>query len=162
MKAHFALSAALLCAAAIPAPAAAARQPRPDTRAIANAIRALEDRWNEDWAHHDASRLAAHYTADAVLMAGGMRANGIAEIRAALTQMLSDPATDLRFHATRVDVAASGDLAYTQGTYTLRLTNPQTHQPIEDHGSYVTTYRRQADGSWKAVDDIAASEAVPN
>ena len=71
------------------------------------------------------------------------------------------PAVALRLHAARVLVAASGELAYGQGTYTLHLTNPQTHQPIDDHGSYVTTYRRQADGSWKAIDDIAMSQTSP-
>jgi uncharacterized protein (TIGR02246 family) len=160
MKVSLAASAALLFGAGLSA-AAIAQHPRSGARATAAAIRAIEDGWNRDWARKDVARLAAHYTRDAVLMAPGARMVGIAQIRAGLTQMTSDPALSLRFHAERVEVSASGDLAYTQGTYTFRSTDPRTHQPVEDHGSYVTTYRRQADGSWKAVDDIASSGTRP-
>jgi ketosteroid isomerase-like protein len=73
-----------------------------------------------------------------------------------LTGMVS--AMDLKFQASKVDVASSGDLGYTQGSYTLGLTDPKTKKVVNDHGSYVTTYRKQADGSWKAVADIANSE----
>jgi ketosteroid isomerase-like protein len=55
-------------------------------------------------------------------------------------------------------VAKSGDLAYTQGVYTLTVTDPQTRQIVNDHGTYVTTYRKQPDRTWKAVADIATSE----
>jgi hypothetical protein len=43
----------------------------------------------------------------------------------------------------------------------LTLTDPQTKQVVNDHGSYVTTYRKQPDGAWKAVADIASSEVSP-
>ena len=159
MKVSLAASAAMLCAAgfatALPA------QPARSARGAAAAIRATEEQWNRDWARRDVGRLVAHYTRDAVLMAPGARMVGAAEIRAGLTQMLADPALSLRFHAERVLVSASGDLAYTQGTYTYRSTDPHSHQPVEDHGSYVTTYRRQPNGAWLAVDDIASSGATP-
>ena len=71
---------------------------------------------------------------------------------------VTDPATDLKFTATQVDVAKSGDLGYTRGTYTLTVMDPQTKKLEHDHGSYVTTYRKQPDGSWKAVMDIASTE----
>jgi ketosteroid isomerase-like protein len=67
----------------------------------------------------------------------------------------------LSFKASKVDVAKSGDLGYTQGTYKMTMTDPTTHKPVEDHGTYVTTYRKQADGSWKAVTDIASSSVPP-
>jgi ketosteroid isomerase-like protein len=78
-------------------------------------------------------------------------------VRNELQGMMKDPALSLQFQATRVDVAKSGDLGYSQGTYTMTMTDPKTHKPVTDHGSYVTTYRKQADGSWKAVSDIATS-----
>ena len=161
MKTSLALALALIGCAGLSSAASAQHARHRGHGTIEDAIRALETRWNADWARHDAARIAAYYTDDAVLMAGGERASGIAAIRRSVRQMTSDPAVSLRFHADRVVVAASGELAYSQGTYTLHLTNPQTHQPIDDHGSYVTTYRRQADGSWKAIDDIAMSQASP-
>jgi uncharacterized protein (TIGR02246 family) len=141
-----------------PPPAAVA----PDTHdADVKAIGDLETQWNQDYAAKDLDKVASHYTDDAALMTPFAEAlNGKDAIRGALKEMLSDPALALTFKASRIDVAKSGDLGYTQGSYTLRVTDPATHKPITDHGSYVTTYRKQADGSWKAAADIA-STAVP-
>lgn len=52
-------------------------------------------------------------------------------------------------------------MGYTQGSYEMAVTDPATHKVIHDHGSYVTAYRKQADGSWKAEADIATS-SVPS
>jgi ketosteroid isomerase-like protein len=82
-------------------------------------------------------------------------------IRKTIAGMLTDPALSLKFQASRVEVAKSGDIAYTQGSYTMTMTDPNTKQVVNDHGSYVTTYAKQPDGSWKAVADIATSEMPP-
>jgi uncharacterized protein (TIGR02246 family) len=126
------------------------------------AIRNVESQWNQDFASKDADKLVAHYANYAVMMTPGMAASsGKDAIRTAITQMLSDPALSLQFHAAKVDVAKSGDLAYTQGSYTMTTTDPQTKKVRNDHGSYVTVYRKQIDESWKAVSYIATSEAPP-
>ena len=44
------------------------------------------------------------------------------------------------------------------GTYTMTMTDSKTKKVMNDHGSYVTDYRKQPDGSWKAVADIVTSE----
>jgi ketosteroid isomerase-like protein len=75
--------------------------------------------------------------------------------------MVADPALSLKFHTARVEVAKSGDVAYTQGAYTMTVTDPNTKQLINDHGTYVTTWRKQPDGTWKAVADIVTSEVPP-
>jgi uncharacterized protein (TIGR02246 family) len=126
------------------------------------AIKDYETQWNQDWAAKDADKIAAHYASDAVLMVPGSQAiSGKDAIHQSLTQMTSDPAMALDFHAAKVEVAKSGDLAYTQGSYTLAVTDPVSKQVIHDHGSYVTTYRKVADGTWKAVSDIATSDIPP-
>jgi hypothetical protein len=38
--------------------------------------------------------------------------------------MAADPAISLKFQATHVEVSKGGDLAFTQGTYTMTMTNP--------------------------------------
>jgi uncharacterized protein (TIGR02246 family) len=126
------------------------------------AIQTDETQWNQDFASKDADKLAAHYANDAVLMVPGTAStSGKDAIHAALKEMVADPALSLTFHSTKVDVAKSGDLAYTQGTYTMTVTDSQTKKVINDHGSYVTTWRKQPDGTWRAVADIATSEVPP-
>jgi uncharacterized protein (TIGR02246 family) len=126
------------------------------------AIRSVESQWNQDFASKDADKLVAHYANYAVMMAPGMAASsGKDAIQTAVTQMLSDPAMTLQFHASKVDVAKSGDLGYAQGSYKMTMTNPRTKKVVNDHGSYVTVYRKQTDGSWKAVSDIATSDVPP-
>ena len=137
--------------------------PAPNTHdADVKALQDNEAQWNQDWASKDAAKIAARYEDDAVLMVpGGPPTSGKDAIQKSLAGMVADPALSLKFQSSRVDVATSGDLGYTQGSYTLTLTDPQTRKVVNDHGSYVTTYRKQADGSWKAVADIASSEVPP-
>lgn len=132
-----------------------------DRDADLKAIRDIESQWNQDFAAKDADKLTAHYADDAVLMTPGMAAAvGKDAIQKGLQTVLTDPAFTLTFRADKVDVAGSGDLAYTRGRYVLTMTDPQTKKPMKDNGSYVTDYRKQADGSWKAVADIASSEVL--
>jgi len=138
-------------------------QAPPDTReADAQALRDNETQWNQDFVSKDFEKLVAHYADDAVLMSPGMPASsGKEAIRKTFKEMLTDPALSLKFHASKVEVSKGGDVAYTQGSYTMTMTDPNSKQVINDHGSYVTTYRKQPDGSWRAEADIASSEVPP-
>jgi uncharacterized protein (TIGR02246 family) len=149
----------LLAFAAIALTLSACNQP-PDTHdADVLALKANEAQWNQDYVSKDINKIMAHFSDDAVMMVSASPAvSGKEAIRSTMPDFLSDPALSLKFQASKVEVSKSGDLAYTQGSYTLTVTDPQTHQPVNDHGSYVTTYRKQPDGSWKAVADIATSE----
>lgn len=48
-------------------------------------------------------------------------------------------------------ISGSGDLGYTYGTYTARLKNDTIKG--ESKGTYVTIWKKQADGKWKYVLD---------
>lgn len=138
-------------------------QTPPDTRsADVKALRDNETQWNQDFRSKDVGKLTSHYADDAVLMNPGMPPSaGKDAIHKTLTQMLNDPAFSLTFQASKVEAAKSGDIGFTQGSYSLIMTDPNSKQIIHDHGSYVTTYRKGADGTWKAVADIATSEVPP-
>jgi uncharacterized protein (TIGR02246 family) len=126
------------------------------------ALKDVETQWNQDYVSKDADKITNYYADDAVQMApGGPATVGKDAIRTELKQMVADPALSLKFQASKVDTSSSGDMGYTQGSYTLTLTDPQSKQVINDHGSYVTVYRKQADGTWKAVSDIASSAVPP-
>jgi len=130
-----------------------------DTAADAQKIQDTEKQWNVDMVSKDADKIASYYADDAVLMAPRMAPMvGRESIRAAMKQLVADPAISLTFKAAKIEVAESGDLGYTRGAYVMTMTDPQTRKVVHDEGSYVTTYRKQADGTWKAVADISSSE----
>ncbi|HWA62472.1 MAG TPA: nuclear transport factor 2 family protein [Caulobacteraceae bacterium] len=144
-------------AAAVATGAGAPPKSEPDTGADANAIRADETQWVADWKARDAAKIAAHYAPDATVMnPGAPAASGTAGANAAVAEALKDPAFKLTFKSDAMIVASTGDFAYSRGTYTQTGTDPKTHKVTSQKGSYVTLYQRQADGSWKAVEDIAA------
>jgi len=125
------------------------------------ALKENEAQWNRDFAERDLDKIIAHYADDAVLIVCGTSpSSGKAAIRQGLAGMIADAAFSLNIQASKVEVAKSGDLAFTQGSYTLTLTDPATKKRIQDHGSYVTTYRKQG-GRWKAVADVAVSDIPP-
>ena len=93
------------------------------------AIQDSEAQWNQEYAAKDLEKIVAHYADDAILMVSGTPStSGKEAIRAALKEMVADPALSLQFHATKVEVAKSGDVAYTQGAYTMTVTDPKTKQ----------------------------------
>jgi ketosteroid isomerase-like protein len=60
---------------------------------------------------------------------------------------------------TKVDVAKSGDLGYTQGPFFMTTSDPKTRAPVTEKGKYLTVFRKQADGAWGAVEDTFMSDA---
>jgi uncharacterized protein (TIGR02246 family) len=154
--------AALACAAVVASMMTACNQTANTHDADVKAIKDLETTWNQDYAGKDPDKIASYYADDAVLMVPGMEAaSGKDAIRKVGVQMFADPALSLKFQASKIDAAKSGDLAYSQGSYTMTMTDPNTKQVVNDHGSYVTVYHKQADGTWKVVSDIATSAVPP-
>lgn len=130
----------------------------PDTGADEAAIKAQEVQWAADWKAKDAAKLAAHYDAAATALQPMTPAMTGPAIATSLGEAVKDPALKLEFTNESVTVAASGDLAFSRGKFTQTATDPKTKKPATIHGAYVTVYRKQADGSWKAVADAATEE----
>lgn len=137
----------------------------PDTRdADAKAIRDNELAWVQAFASRDAAKVASFWAEDgSVLMPNMPIVNGRAAGQAAAVEMFKDPNFYMTFDATKVEVSRAGDYAYSQGTYTMASTDAKTKKVMTEKGKYVTVYKKQADGSWKAVADInnADGPAVP-
>jgi uncharacterized protein (TIGR02246 family) len=136
--------------------------PSVDLAAEEAKIRELEETHMKNFASKDMDKIMAFYADDATFITtGGPALKGKDAIRKGLAGMVADPNLNLQFKADRVDVGKSGDVAFTQGSYQLTVSDAKTKKPLNDKGSYVTTYRKQADGSWKAVSDVAVSELPP-
>jgi ketosteroid isomerase-like protein len=123
------------------------------------AIKDNEAAWLQAFQSKDADKLVAFYSEDATLMVPNEPIiNGKAAAKQAFGPILADPAFSMQWETVKADVAKSGELGYTQGTYTMTLTNPATKKPFTDKGKYLTVYKKQADGSWKAVEDTFNSD----
>jgi uncharacterized protein (TIGR02246 family) len=127
----------------------------------AAAVKAVEGEMLAAFQAKDAAKLTSHYAPNAMLAIPGRTVQGTAAITKANADDLADPAFSLTFVNGTTDVASSGDLAYTSGTFNVSYTDPKTKAVVKQNGTYVTVFRKQADGSWKAVADIATPGAPP-
>jgi ketosteroid isomerase-like protein len=133
-----------------------------DPAKIEASIRAQEAQWQKDYAARDVDALAGHYSDDAALGGpGDPLATTDADRRKALQNLVSDPNMKLTFAADRVQVAQSGDYAYSRGHYSMTMTDKVTSKPATSEGSYLTVYKRQPDGVWKAVEDFVTPGPAP-
>jgi ketosteroid isomerase-like protein len=67
-------------------------------------------------------------------------------------QPIFDPADKLTWKPVRVEVAESGELAYSLGTWELVGKTPDGKE-VTQTGKYLTAWKKQKDGSWKVVAD---------
>lgn len=99
--------------------------------------------------------VGAAFTAFAAEDAVISRNNRLIKGKAAISDYFAqsfDPSASLEWSPEYVDVAASGDLAYTYGPYTFKVTGPQGQESV-NQGYFHTVWKKQADGSWKFVWD---------
>jgi ketosteroid isomerase-like protein len=148
------------CIALLALTAGCANPTPADTRdADVKAVKDIEVAWSRDIASKDVEKWASYYAADvAVLMPNAPIMNGKDNVKAALKPMLADPNFALTFQNTRAEASKGGDFIYTVGTYSMTVSDPKDQKPVTDTGKYLTIYRKQADGSWKAVADMINSD----
>ena len=139
--------------------ASACTQQLPDTRAADEAtIRDLDAQWSAAAGAKDVDKTISYYSTDAIVMPPNAPSATTKEaIRTVWKDLLASPGLTISWKTTKVEVAKSGDIAYTTGTYELTMNDP-TGKPINDHGKYVEVWKKQSDGKWKVVADIWNSD----
>lgn len=126
-----------------------------DSATIESQLKSIEAQWEKDYQAHDAEKLASHYADDAALAnPGSALATDSVGRRLEIEKYAADPNVKISFASDRAGVAASGDLAYTRGHYSQESTDPKTGKVTAQTGSYLTVWKKQADGNWKAVEDF--------
>jgi ketosteroid isomerase-like protein len=113
-----------------------------DTGAAADAIKADE-------------KLVGRYASDATAVFPGMAAVSGDGVRKTYEDALKDANFDVSFSSDKIET--SGDLAYSRGHFTEKHSDA-ANKPVSTSGSYITVYKKQADGSWKVVEDFTAAE----
>ena len=133
-----------------------------DTAKIADAIRAQEAGWQQGYNDKDINVLAAEYADDAAIANPG-EALATTDVgrRKSLQALLSDPNLKISFASDRVTVASSGDVASSRGHYTITTTDKATNKAVTSSGTYLTVYKKQADGGFKAVEDVIIRGPAP-
>jgi uncharacterized protein (TIGR02246 family) len=141
------------------------QQPSADTSAPSaeshakdeQAVRDTDGQWAKTAGTHDVDATVAYYADDAVLLPpNGPKVTGKQAIRTAWVSLLS-PNIALTWGPSKVEVSQSGDLAYVIGTYDLS-TKDAKGKAVSDHGKTLEVFKKQADGSWKAVADMYSSD----
>ena len=123
------------------------------------ALRDVEIAEEQAWISKDLEKALSFYADDATLMYPNMPAIvGKDALRAYQKQFLADPSFTIQSQITKVEVSESGDLGYTQGTSTWTMTDSKTGKPMSDRGKWLTVRKKQADGSWKIVQDAVSSD----
>ncbi len=128
----------------------------PDPAADAQAIRSASEEWAKTAVSKDAVKFVSYYTDDATVMLPNEPVlKGKDAIKAVAGPMMQDPNFAIAFTTDKVEV--SGTLGYTQGTVKASSTG-RDGKRLDDTGKYLTVWKKQEDGSWKAVQDIFNSD----
>jgi ketosteroid isomerase-like protein len=96
------------------------------------------------------------YFADSgVQVTPGRNVVGKAAIRERMAAQLGDTAHLLSWRPTSAEVSAGGDLGYTIGRWEW---GPRSGGAPERRGTYVTIWRKAADGRWKVMLDVGNAD----
>jgi ketosteroid isomerase-like protein len=104
----------------------------------------------------DADKFTSYFAPDGTMAMTGAPGMKPDAIKTSFTAMTKAPGFSLTWTAKRADVAASGDLGYTVGTYTMKIPNANGVL-VTDNGKYQTTWKK-INGAWKVVEDTATSD----
>jgi ketosteroid isomerase-like protein len=128
-----------------------------DTK-IEQTLRDLDVQWAKAVEAKDLDKSVSYYSDDAIVLPPNAAIATTKEaIRNIWKDLLASPGLVFRWKTTKVEVAKSGDMAYSSGTYELTM-NDAGGKPVNDHGKYIVVWEKQADGKWKCGADIWNSD----
>ncbi len=107
----------------------------------------LDDDWSKAAATRDADRVASFYAEDAIAYPPNEPvAIGRAAAKKVWASYFADVTFSISWKAVHAEVAKSGDLGYTAGTYEASFKGPDGKQ-VSEKGKYVCTWRKQKGGT---------------
>lgn len=126
------------------------------------AVRKADQDWLRVFAAKDLEKSVDFMTAGgAMLSPNSPIATGHEAVKKLFSNFFSLPDLKIEWHPNDVSVARSGEMAYTTGAYKMTFKDG-SGKLIEDHGKYVTIWKK-VQGQWKVAYDIFNSDvAVPS
>jgi ketosteroid isomerase-like protein len=82
---------------------------------------------------------------------------GLDQIRAGMTKQFKLPGFKITWEPAKAEFLGQGDVGYAVGRYEVRFTSDDGKPQVEK-GTYLTTWQKQKDGSWKVVSDIGSPD----
>ena len=141
-----------------PAAATLAGGPAVDVAAVRQAIDAQNARFSAALPKGDTATIASLYSDSAMVMFSNEPAarghDAIAKSFAGFVAAVKPSAIALHTQ----DLIVSGDYAFETGAYELTATATKGAKPMHDVGKYVVLWKKQADGGYKLLRDIANSD----
>jgi ketosteroid isomerase-like protein len=117
----------------------------------------LEAQFAADVAQHGHAAFLTHFADEGVEVVDG---GGFDNIDAMRKQAPWPEGTTLTWMPVKADMAASGDLGYTYGTYVFTSKNKEG-KLVASYGKYTSIWKKQKDGEWKVVVDMGNSNPEP-
>ena len=141
---------------------AATESPAVDVAAEEEALNALADSYEQEFAAKNVEAIVGFFTPDAVWIAhDGTRTEGADAMRAQYTTMFESPGeSTIDIQPETIVVAASGDVAYTLGTGTVTATGPDG-QTITQTTQHLVTFAKGDDGAWKVSAGMDTAPLAP-
>jgi uncharacterized protein (TIGR02246 family) len=138
----------LACSLLAVLPALAGAEIPADAKALAK----LDDDWSKAAGTRDAKKVAAFYTEDAVVYPPNEpMAAGRAAAEKVWARYFAEPTYEVSWQTTAAGI--TGDLGFTAGTYEDSYQGADG-KSVASKGKYLCVWKKQADGSWKAVHDM--------
>jgi ketosteroid isomerase-like protein len=148
-------AAVLIALALVPCPVHAQR---PDLQAAAAAIMTADRNFNQAVAEKDRAKFLS-FIAENATFVGQDDMHGHDAILKGWDAFFQPEGPTLTWEPTQAEVLVAGDVGYSVGSWIRRSKGPDG-RVVEARGQYVTTWKKQPDGSWRVVYDIGST--APN
>ncbi len=134
--------------------------PQVDVEAEAAAIRELTDvEWMEAGQAKYVERLVSFHTDDALLIQPNAPLVAAQEaIHEVVSDLLLNRSYKGSWETTKVEVARSGDLAYSYGPLETTVNDAEGNPVTDTQQKWVAVWKKQPDGSWKCAVLISNSD----
>jgi len=125
----------------------------------AKTLMKLDEEWSKAASKRDLEAVVSTYAEDGnAYPPNEPAAKGRAAIKKYWSTSLSDPSVNVSWKTTKAEVGGAGDLGYTTANYEVTFTGPDG-KPGKEVGKCVCIWKKQKDGSWKAIHDIWNADA---
>jgi ketosteroid isomerase-like protein len=128
----------------------------------AEALRAADAAWLKAYQEKDGVKAAGFYAAQGAMLAPNRPLlSGKDALAKFIAKSFEMRDYHITWHPSKVEVAHSGELGYTSGSYEIGF-RELSGKLFLDKGKYLMVWKKQADGAWKVLFDMSNSDLPPD